>query len=179
MNAMKMNGKATIVISPYRATLERSIGAHVERAEALCLLLARAGVPTFASHLYATQFLNDANPQEREAGIAISKCWIERADRLAIWDPWGVSPGMAAEIAWAEECNRCGLERFLAHTVPLNEGVPALIIHDDAGDHPSPPATVENLTTYYQEEEAIQIHYFTRGEVPEWSGTFMPEGAFR
>jgi hypothetical protein len=102
---MEMNGKATIVISPYRAANGRSIGAHVERAEALCLLLARAGVPTFASHLYATAFLNDADPVEREAGIAISKCWIARADRLAVWDPWGISSGMGAEIAWAEELN--------------------------------------------------------------------------
>jgi hypothetical protein len=144
---MEMNGKATIVISPYRATPARSVGAHVARAEALCLLLARAGVPTFASHLYATQFLDDANPQEREAGIAISKCWIARADRLAVWDPWGISPGMAAEIAWAEELNE-GLK--------AGNGAPALLIH-----------------------APIQIHYFTRGEVPEWDGAFLPDGNFR
>jgi hypothetical protein len=176
---MEMSGKATIVISPYRATSARSVLDHMFHARRLCLLLAQAGVPTFASHLYATQFLNDALPAEREAGIAISKCWIERADRLAIWDPWGISEGMAAEIAWAEECNRRGLEQFLAHTVPLNAGVSALIIHDDTGDHPSPPATRGDLIAYYQEEEAIQIRYFTSGEVPEWNGTFTRDGALR
>jgi hypothetical protein len=103
---MNMNGKATIVISPYRAANGRTRRQHAQRAEALCILLARAGVPTFASHLYATQFLNEDDPAEREAGIAISKCWIARADRLAVWDPWGISEGMAAEIAWAEVLNR-------------------------------------------------------------------------
>jgi hypothetical protein len=117
---MNMNGKATIVISPYRAANGRSVGAHVERAEALCLLLARAGVPTFASHLYATRFLDDADPTEREAGIAISKCWIARADRLAVWDPWGISSGMAAEIAWAEVLNE-GWK--------VGGGLPAPLIH--------------------------------------------------
>jgi hypothetical protein len=120
---MNMNGKATIVISPYRAANGRSVGAHVERAEALCLLLAQAGIPTFASHLYATRFLDDANPPEREAGIAISKCWIARADRLAVWDPWGISSGMAAEIAWAEALNEDRradeLARFPLHRAPI------------------------------------------------------------
>jgi hypothetical protein len=145
---MNMNGKATIVISPYRAANGRSVGAHVERAEALCLLLARAGVPTFASHLYATRFLDDANPPEREAGIAISKCWIARANRLAVWDPWGISSGMAAEIAWAEALNEDRRADELAR--------PRLFIR-----------------------APIQIHYFTSGEVPEWSGTFTREGEFR
>jgi hypothetical protein len=149
MKAMEMNGKATIVISPYRAANGRSIGAHVERAEALCLLLARAGVPTFASHLYATAFLNDADPVEREAGIAISKCWIARADRLAVWDPWGISSGMGAEIAWAEEINA---ERRAA------------------GEKPT-------FTLFIR--EPIQIHYFTSAEVPEWNGTFTRDGRFR
>jgi hypothetical protein len=120
---MEMNGKATIVISPLRAANGRSVGAHVERAEALCLLLARAGVPTFASHLYATRFLDDAVLEEREAGIAISKCWIARADRLAVWDPWGISSGMAAEIAWAEALNEDRradeLARFPLHRAPI------------------------------------------------------------
>src|SRR3990172_8144928 len=144
---MEMNDKATIVISPYRAANGRSVEQHVRHAEGLCLLLARAGVPTFASHLYATRFLDDANPVEREAGIAISKCWIARADRLAVWDPWGISSGMAAEIAWAEALNEDRradeLARFPLHRAP------------------------------------IQIHYFTRAEVPEWSGTFTREGEFR
>ena len=120
---MEMNGKATIVISPYRASKGRSIGVHVERAEFLCLLLAHAGVPTFASHLYATRFLDDADPMERKAGIAISKCWIARADRLAVWDPWGISEGMEAEIAWAEALNEDRradeLARFPLHRAPI------------------------------------------------------------
>jgi hypothetical protein len=120
----------------------------VERAEALCLLLARAGVPTFASHLYTTRFLDDNDSAEREAGIAISKCWIAWADRLAVWDPWGISSGMAAEIAWAEALNEDRRADELAR--------PRLFIR-----------------------APIQIHYFTSGEVPEWSGTFTREGEFR
>ena len=151
---MNMNGKATIVISPYRAANGRSVEQHVRHAEGLCLLLARAGVPTFASHLYATRFLDDANPVEREAGIAISKCWIARADRLAVWDPWGISEGMAAEIAWAEALNEDRAERVNA--LFAAGSAPGLIA-------PSP----------------IQIHYFTNAEVPEWNGTFTREGEFR
>ncbi len=113
------NGKATIVISPYRAANGRSVGIHVERAKTLCLLLARAGVPTFASHLFATHFLDDNVLDEREAGIAISKCWIARADRLAVWDLWGITSGMAAEIAWAEECNRDRAPDRLLADAPL------------------------------------------------------------
>jgi hypothetical protein len=135
-----MRIEATIVVSPYRAANGRSVRTHESRAEMLCALLARAGVPTFASHLYATRFLDDEDPADRAAGIAISKCWIGRADRLAIWDPWGISEGMAAEIAWAR---------------------------------------VVNIGRGWATDPLIQIHYFTRGEVPEWDGMFTREGEFR
>jgi hypothetical protein len=97
---------AVVVVSPFRASPERSRAEHGLFARQLCLRLAKGGFVPFASHLFAPLFLDDDVPEEREAGIAISKGWIERADWLAVWDLWGISTGMAAEIEWAEKMGK-------------------------------------------------------------------------
>jgi hypothetical protein len=118
--------QAIVVVSPFRASEKRSREEHEEHAKLLCRHLARAGRIVYAGHLLCPLFLDEDLASDREAGIAINLGWIERCDRLAIWDVWGITAGMKAEIEYAEKMN------------------------------------AEN------EWRQIAIHYFSKGEVPEW-----------
>ncbi len=97
--------KLVCVISPFRATAERSQAEHGAHAQRLCRLVSLAGFEPFASHLFAPSFLDENVPKERMAGIRISKSIISRSDELWVWDAWGITTGMAAEIAHAQSEN--------------------------------------------------------------------------
>jgi hypothetical protein len=127
--------EAVVVISPFRATMSRSREDNKEHAKILCRRLARAGCIVYAGHLMCPEFLDEDLPSDREIGLAVNLGWIERSDRLAVWDVWGISSGMDTEIKHAEKVNltRVGPE-------------------DDDPEYVAP----------------IKIHYFSKGEVPEW-----------
>lgn len=69
--------------------------------EAVQDALSRNEAP-FASHLFYTQFLDDAEPRERRAGLDLSHEWRKVSDKLAVYTDLGISSGMREAIALAE-----------------------------------------------------------------------------
>jgi len=63
--------RLVIIESPYAGDIE----ANVEYAKRACLDSFGRGETPFASHLFAPQFLDDADEAERHAGISIGYHW--------------------------------------------------------------------------------------------------------
>lgn len=77
-------------------------------AKALCRFLALRGDAPFASHLFATQYLDDTNPHERKVGIETCLTWGVCAQATVVGVDRGFTPGMAV-----------GLERARAEGRPV------------------------------------------------------------
>ena len=91
--------KIVYICSPLRGDYERNI----KRAKCLCRKAAiEHNVIPIAPHIYFTQFLDDANADERQLGMDLGLELLERCDEVwvdVIDDP---SEGMNAEIALAK-----------------------------------------------------------------------------
>lgn len=77
--------------------------ANVQMARDLARLATRAGVAVYAPHLLYPQFLNDQVTTDREAGIQSGLAFLPACHELWVYDAHGVSEGMSAEIAHAQE----------------------------------------------------------------------------
>jgi hypothetical protein len=93
--------RLVVVESPYAGDVERNLR-YLRAAMADCL--ARGEAP-FASHGLYTQpgVLDDTVPSERRLGMDAGFAWGERADAVVVYEDLGVTPGMLAGIARAEE----------------------------------------------------------------------------
>lgn len=79
-----------VIESPLAGDFTRNL--HYAR---LCALdCVRRGEAPYASHLFFTQFLDDARPSERETGIAAGLVWGELADMCVVYNDLGVTDGM-------------------------------------------------------------------------------------
>jgi hypothetical protein len=85
-----------IIESPYAGDVTRNV-AYLRRA--MRDSLARGEAP-FASHaMYAlTGVLNDDDPAERLLGIAAGLTWARGAELTAVYQDYGISPGMELGI---------------------------------------------------------------------------------
>jgi len=88
--------KLVVVESPCAGEWERNRN-YANRALRDCI---NRGEAPIASHvlLAFSGALDDANPDQRAAGMAAGLAWIESADLLAVYMDWGVSSGMQAGI---------------------------------------------------------------------------------
>ena len=96
-----MSRPLIFICSPYRGDLALNIA----NACIYCRLAYDAGGIPFAPHLLFPQFLDDAVPEEREAGIAMGLEMLELCEEL--WAFGEPSSGMRAEIAAAQELGIC------------------------------------------------------------------------
>ncbi|MDE6996496.1 MAG: DUF4406 domain-containing protein [Oscillospiraceae bacterium] len=90
--------KLIYVASPYAGDVER----NVEYAKQACRTVMENGHCFIAPHLLYPAVLNDAVPEERQAGIKMGLTLLHRCDELWAFGPV-VSSGMQAEIAEAEQ----------------------------------------------------------------------------
>lgn len=94
--------RRVIIESPYAGDVE----ANVEYARrALRDSLDRGEAP-MVSHLLYTQALDDADPVERERGIAAGLAWGAAADATVVYADRGISRGMLAGILRARDERR-------------------------------------------------------------------------
>ena len=86
--------KLVIIESPYAGEVLRNVAYGRQ-----CLLdsLQRNEAP-FASHLLYTMVLHDTIPEERERGIAAGLRWYSKADLIAFYIDFGMSPGMTEAL---------------------------------------------------------------------------------
>ncbi len=88
------------ICSPYRGEVETNI----ENARRYCrLAFTRGGIP-FAPHLLYTQFLDDSQAIERDAGIAMGVTMMDRCDE--VWVFGKPTIGMKLEICAAEKMGK-------------------------------------------------------------------------
>lgn len=93
--------KLIYVASPYAGDVERNI-AFAKKA---CRHVMEQGHAFFAPHLLYPQLLNDADPQERQAGLDMGLAMLPRCDELWCYGEH-TSSGMRMEI---EEANKLGI----------------------------------------------------------------------
>ena len=89
--------KLIYVASPYAGDVEK----NVEYAKQACRAVVESGHACFAPHLLYPAILNDAVPEERQAGIKMGLAFLGRCDELWAFGPV-ISSGMQEEIAAAE-----------------------------------------------------------------------------
>lgn len=89
--------KLIYVASPYAGDVEK----NVEYAKQACRTVMESGHVFFAPHLMYPVVLDDARPEERQAGIEMGLTVLYRCDELWAFGET-ISSGMQAEIAEAE-----------------------------------------------------------------------------
>ena len=86
------------ICSPYSGDTE----ANVELARQFCGLAVAAGKIPFTPHLHYPQFMNNADPDQRELAMFMGRVLLAKCE--ALWAYVGhVSPGMRLEIGWARD----------------------------------------------------------------------------
>ena len=86
------------ICSPFAGDVEWNIN----NARRYCRFAVKQGVIPFAPHLLFPQFLDDTDPVQRQMGINMGLTLLGICSELWYFGP-EVSPGMTAEIAWAEK----------------------------------------------------------------------------
>lgn len=86
--------KLVVVESPYAG----DVGLNLRYLRAAMFDCLHRNEAPFASHALYTQFLDDANPDERALGMIAGFAWGEAADMVAVYEDLGVSPGMSIGI---------------------------------------------------------------------------------
>ena len=85
------------ICSPLRGDYSKNIG----RALKYCREVALQGDIPIAPHIYFTQFLDDAKPDERNIGLKFGLELVKLCDKIYVYgEP---SEGMKAEIALAKQ----------------------------------------------------------------------------
>lgn len=97
-HAENMARLLTYICSPYSGDVQ----ANTALARQFCGFAVAAGQIPLAPHLLFPQFMNEADPDERELAMCFNKVLLSSCD--AVWVYTGrVSKGMRAEIEWARD----------------------------------------------------------------------------
>ena len=108
--------KKVYVISRYRAEFPERVGFNKEVARHFCRQIAGEGDMPVAPHLFYTQFLDDSDPIERDAGLEYGLVDLRTCDEYLVVVIDGViSEGMAGELS---EAGRLGIRgRIISMTM--------------------------------------------------------------
>lgn len=96
------------ICSRYRGTKEQ-IAEHIEYAKELTRETLLYGHCAITPHLYITNCLDDSDPEERQMGLEAALEILGRCDAVVVGMQFGISEGMATEIA---EAKRLGIPVF-------------------------------------------------------------------
>ncbi len=89
--------KRIFICSPYAGDVEN----NVEAARKLCRKAIEAGHAPFAPHLHYPGIVDDAELEERAAGISSGLRFMEACDEVWAYIGKGRSPGMIQELTYA------------------------------------------------------------------------------
>ncbi len=87
-----------VIESPFQG-----LGANVAYARLCMRDSLKRGEAPIASHLLYPQVLEDAEPEDRQLGMAAGFAWGIHAQLVAVYTDRGVTPGMQRGIEWAQE----------------------------------------------------------------------------
>ncbi len=96
--------KKAYICSPYRAENSNDLDRNITYAQELTRKAIDAGYAPITPHLYLTQCLDDRKENEREKGLEVGEELLILCDVVFIGDKYGISEGMAYEIALAKDC---------------------------------------------------------------------------
>ena len=110
--------KTVMVISPFRASANRTREQHLKHAKKLCELACRAGHAPFASHVFYPLFLDEDSERDREIGLGCEHAWLQLSDEIWVWDDWGISSGMKSAIGQAQDYQNIEIRYFSRGEIP-------------------------------------------------------------
>lgn len=91
-----------VIESPLKGNIEKNI----KYAQLCCIDCLRRNEAPYASHLLMTQFLDDANLEDRKLGIESGFVWGECCDKIVVYQDLGISEGMLLGISKATNNNK-------------------------------------------------------------------------
>ena len=91
--------KVIYVASPLSGNMEL----NQKRARVYCKYVKDKGFVPYAPHLLFTQFMNDEQEEDRKQAIIMNAEMLSRCDELWVFNDFGISKGMRAEIILADE----------------------------------------------------------------------------
>lgn len=108
--------KLIFICSPYAGDIE----GNKIKARRYCRFAMAQGQLPFAPHLLFPQFLDDADPAERETGLNMGLSVLGYCHELWRFGS-EISPGMAAEIEWAKKL-KIPVRRFDTNCREIRDG---------------------------------------------------------
>lgn len=108
--------KKIFVCSPLRSKLRDGMAKNQEKARFYCKFVMESGHRPFAPHLFYTQILDDAIPDDRAKGMAMGLEDI--AECGEVWTFGFPTEGMMAEVKHAESLG-IPVRRFTAECMPI------------------------------------------------------------
>lgn len=91
-----------LVCSPYRSSFRFTTWLNKQRTRRYCRYAAQCGMVPLAPHLIFTQFLDDDDPDEREAGIYLGTQILRRCSELWCFGV-RITDGMRTELEFAKK----------------------------------------------------------------------------
>lgn len=96
-----MKNKLAYICSPYRGNVYQKIR-NIAYAQYITCVALKLGYTPIATHLYLTQVLKEDIPAQRKRGLRAGKDILNACGTIIIGARYGISEGMASEIAAAE-----------------------------------------------------------------------------
>jgi hypothetical protein len=131
--------RLVILESPFRGRTLEETARNKRYAETCMLDSLRRGESPLASHLLWPGILDDADPAERQAGIAAGLAWGQVAHATVVYVDFGISEGMAQGIRRAQAEGRpveyrCWKEKGATEAAPSQENAPMHAIAAQAAE---------------------------------------------
>lgn len=117
-----MEYKKVYICSPYRGKTGtiKEVMHNVTRAREYCATLTKKYINMIpvAPHAYFTQFMDDADPEQRAAGLAMGRAILATCDYMMVFGDY-VSEGMRAELM---EAKRLGIIVYNGDAAIMGDG---------------------------------------------------------
>jgi hypothetical protein len=98
-----MSVRPVLLESPYGSDDPAIVARNVHYADACQLDALRRGDAPMLGHLLYTRVLNDRVPAEREIGLRAHLAWVSVVELVVYYVDLGMTPGMRAALAAAED----------------------------------------------------------------------------
>jgi hypothetical protein len=95
--------KRIFVCTRFAVCPRHSVEEHAVHTRSIVRALTREGLEPIAPHLYLPNCLDDNDPAERQAGLAIGRSFLSTCGMLLLDMSDGVSSGMAGDLLFAIE----------------------------------------------------------------------------
>lgn len=120
-----------VLESPFAGDIEK----HRAYAKACVKDCLSRGEAPIASHLLFTQpgILDDDKPEERKLGVAAGHAWTCKADKVVVYEDYGISTGMQKGISRAIQAG-IQVEYRVLSEIPKSQRVPRRIYLPSTSD---------------------------------------------